>query len=86
MDNRLDFISNIDEEGIQLMTDMRKCYIVIDEALRDFAVDGEHPPLIPSSNRTLALARTNLEISLQYAIKTLCIMYEKKEEEAEKAQ
>lgn len=77
MDNRLDFISNIDEEGIQLMKDVRQAFMHIDDALRHFAQDPSKP-LEPASNRTLALARTHLETSLQYAIKTLCLQYEKK--------
>lgn len=76
MDNRLDFINDIDQNGIDLMTQVRKAYIHMDDVLRGFS----HNPINPlnaAANRTLALARTNLEISLQYAIKTLCIQYEK---------
>jgi hypothetical protein len=78
MDNRLDYISNIDQDGLDLMSDYRKTFIALDESLRLLT---QHPekPLNPSAARTLALARTNLEISLQFTIKTLCIQFENKE-------
>lgn len=75
MDNRLDFISAIEEEGIKLMTDVRQAFIHVDAALRHFT-QNPGKPLDGAGNRTLALARTHLEISLQYAIKTLCLQYE----------
>lgn len=78
MDNRLDFITKIDPLGIELMKDIRKAYIALDEVLRHYSKMPEKP-LEPAAARTLALARTNLETSLQYAIKTLCLQYEIKE-------
>jgi hypothetical protein len=75
MDNRLDFISAIDQEGIDKMTFIRNIYIELDNKLREIQ---QVKPLSASGGRTLALARTNLETSLQYAIKTLCLQYEKK--------
>lgn len=75
MNIRLDFISNIDPVGIDLMTEIRKAYMQLDEVIRHFS-DNSVKPLDTAGNRTLALARTNLEISLQYAIKTLCLQYE----------
>lgn len=78
MDNRLDFISKIEPNGIELMTAIRKAYIDLDNVLRHFT--GNHAnPLDAAANRTLALARTHLETSLQFAIKTLCLQYEIKE-------
>lgn len=78
MNIRLDFIINTAPEVIDLMTEVRKAYINLDEVLRHFS-DNPVNPLEAASNRTLALARTNLEISLQYAIKTLCLQYENKD-------
>ena len=75
MDNRLDFISDIAQEGIDLMTDMRKDFIALDLRLREIQ---QTKPLDQAGGRSLALARTNLEIALQYAIKTLCLAYENK--------
>jgi hypothetical protein len=75
MNNRLDFITNIDVDGLSLMTQVRKAYIDLDENLRLLAGNCEKP-LDAAGCRTLALARTNLETSLQYAIKTLCLQYE----------
>lgn len=79
MDNRLDFITEIEAVGIDLMTQIRKAYMEIDEVLRHFSANHVNP-LDAASSRTLALARTNLETSLQYAIKTLCLQYEMKPE------
>jgi hypothetical protein len=79
MNNRLDFITAIEPEGIALMTDVRQAYINLDEVLRHFTLNP-NKALDPAGNRTLALARTNLETSLQYAIKTLCLQYETKPE------
>jgi hypothetical protein len=78
MNNRLDFISNIHQDGIDLMTQVRQAYITLDENLRLFSTNSEKP-LDAASNRALALARTHLETSLQYSIKTLCLQYEIKE-------
>lgn len=79
MNNRLDFIAAIEPEGIALMTDVRQAYINLDECLRHFMLNP-NKALDAAGNRTLALARTNLETSLQYAIKTLCLQYEIKSE------
>lgn len=78
MNNRLDYISNIDGDGLAIMKDIRNAYIKLDEILRHFS-DNILNPLDAQSSRTLALARTHLEISLFYAIKTLCIQHEIKE-------
>lgn len=79
MNNRLDFMTNIDKEGIDLMTMYRQAYISLDESLRELTKHPERS-MESASLRTLELARTNLETSLQYAIKTLCILYENKSE------
>ena len=75
MNIRLDFISNIHPDGIAIMTDMRKLYMSLDDILIHQSKNPDRP-LDGAGNRALALARTNLEISLQYAIKTLCLQYE----------
>lgn len=77
MNNRLDFISNIEPTGIEIMSDIRKSYIQLDEILKHFAVNPIKL-LDAAGQRSLSLARTNLETSLQYAIKTLCLQYEVK--------
>ena len=76
MDNRLDFISNIDPVGIEEMITMRKKFMALDA---DMIAIQLNQSSCGASARALALARTNLEISLQYAIKTLCLVYEIKD-------
>jgi|HubBroStandDraft_5_1064220.scaffolds.fasta_scaffold139261_1 hypothetical protein len=75
MNIRLDFISTIEQQGLDHMADIRKVYMQLDDLL----VHHSKMPMKPldgAGNRALALARTNLETSLQYAIKTLCLQYE----------
>lgn len=79
LDIRLDFINNIDQVGIDLMIEIRKAYIQMDECIVHLASNPSRP-LDEAARRSLALARTNLETSLQYAIKTLCIQFENKPE------
>ncbi|QHJ76053.1 MAG: hypothetical protein [Bacteriophage sp.] len=73
LDIRLDFISNIDPEVVDEMTALRSQFIMLDQKLQKITDDmnGDSAGL-----RAIALARTNLEISLQYAIKSLCIQGE----------
>lgn len=76
MDNRLDFITNIDSDFIEEMTDIRKEFIKLDHKLQEY---GDHENVQESgAGRTLALARTNLEIALQFTIKSLCLLGEVK--------
>lgn len=75
LDIRLDFITKINTITLQEMTVLRKQFIAIDEHLQVIA-DTLETMKRPSGQRTIALARTNLEIALQYAIKSLCIMGE----------
>ncbi len=55
------------------MARLRAEYIEIDKVLCHFddKLEGS-----AAGKRAIALARTNLEISLQYAIKSLCILGE----------
>ena len=78
MNIRLDFISNIDPEGLMHMKAVRNLYMKLDDILNHQSIHPEKP-LDGAAKRTLILAKTNLEISLQYAIKTLCLQYEIKE-------
>jgi hypothetical protein len=75
MNNRLDFISNIAASGLEHMKDIRKCYMQLDDLLVHHSKMPERP-LDAAASRALALARTHLEIALQFSIKTLCIQYE----------
>lgn len=80
-DNRLDFISNIDPDYINMMTDLRKDFIALDARLRLLGT-------IESSKkdgvgRCLSIARTNIETACQYAIKSLCLMGEIKPEQVQ---
>lgn len=75
MNIRLDFISNIHPQGIEHMTELREIYMRLDTLLVAHS-NHQTRPLDGAGNRALALARTNLETSLQYGIKTLCLQYE----------
>jgi len=75
LDIRLDFITNINPATVLEMTELRKKFIEIDEHLKIIA-DTLEEMKKPSGQRTIALARTNLETGLQFAIKSLCIMGE----------
>lgn len=73
LDIRLDFIRNIEPQAIARMTELRKTFIALDEQLKAIndEMNGESAGL-----RACALARTNLEIALQYTIKSVCILGE----------
>lgn len=77
LDIRLDFISNIDPIVISKMTEVRSCYIAIDDILKSMAVEAENRK-DSAASRSIALARTANEQSCQYAIKSLCILGEVK--------
>lgn len=76
MDNRLDFIYDIEPSCIDDMTEIRKRFIELDAKLVDIAkkLEEKHKT---AGVRSIALARTNIEASLMYAIKSLCILGEK---------
>jgi hypothetical protein len=77
LDNRLDFINKIEPHFIDAMTAIRAKFIELDEELQRF----EHYNNFSTSGaaRTVAIARTNIEIACQYAIKSLCLCGEIKE-------
>ncbi len=73
LDIRLDFIRNINQTEIERMTEIRKKFIALDDELKlitDQLFDKA------AGQRVVALARTNLEIACQFAIKSLCILGE----------
>lgn len=76
LDIRLDFINNIQPGAIEKMTHLRQMYIAIDGIIN---VQGDKLKDNPAGLRAASLARTHLEISLQYAIKTLCLLGELKD-------
>ena len=78
-DNRLDFITNIEQEKIESMRAVRLQFIWLDEALRIISKDdtAQREGVL----RCLSLARTNIETALQQTIKALCLMGEIKKEE-----
>lgn len=75
LDIRLDFITNIDSDVIDEMAVLRKKIIAIDEQLKSIS-DDLNLQQKTAGLRTIALARTHLETSLQFAIKSLCILGE----------
>lgn len=78
-DNRLDFISNIEQDKIDIMSVIRQQFIMLDDALRTISkYDGADRDGVL---RCLSLARTNIETALQQTIKALCLIGEIKEEE-----
>lgn len=80
-DIRLDFITNIDPQFIDMMTEVRKEFIALDAKLR--VISSLEPAQREGAARCLSLARTNIEIACQYAIKSLCLMGEQLPEKAE---
>jgi hypothetical protein len=75
---RLDFISDIDPKYLKASADLRKEFIALDRKLRELSI---HPDAKKEgASRCLSLARTNMETACMYAIKSLCIMGENKEE------
>lgn len=78
-DNRLDFISNIEPEFINMMTGARADFIKMDSELR--ALSDLPEAQKDGVNRLISLARTNIETACMYTIKALCLMGEVKPEE-----
>jgi hypothetical protein len=74
MDNRLDFIDKFKEGATEAMADLRKKYIALDDVLRELI--KEHSSV--QFARVVSIARTYLETSLQYGIKSLCLKHEDK--------
>lgn len=72
MDIRLDFISDIDPIEIERMKEVRAKIIEIDDELKKIINEINNP----AGLRAASLARTHLEIALQFAIKSLCILGE----------
>jgi hypothetical protein len=75
LDIRLDFITKINPITIHEMTAIRKAFMEIDDHMKVIS-DTLEELKRPAGQRTIALARTHLETSLQFAIKSLCIMGE----------
>jgi hypothetical protein len=71
-DNRLDYISNIDKGCIDKMTNIRGMFMALDELI---GMQGDKMSSAAGC-RAVSLSRTHLEISLQFAIKALCILGE----------
>jgi hypothetical protein len=76
MDNRLDFISKFKNETLAGMEfrAARERFIEIDAELQKLLEN----PVEPALARSVSLARTYLEQSLQYTIKSLCLKHEDK--------
>lgn len=73
-DIRLDFITKIDPQFIDMMTELRKEFIALDSKLR--TISSMRSAEREGVARCLSLARTNIEIACQYSIKSLCLMGE----------
>lgn len=76
-DNRLDFMTGIDPQFIDMMSQLRQDFIMLDSKLR--VMSSMEPAEREGVARCLSLARTKLEEALHYGIKSLCIMGEVKE-------
>lgn len=72
---RLDFICNIEADYLKRMGELRAMYIDIDLAIQELE-DDENFSHDSGAMRTISIARTHLETSLQYAIKSLCLIGE----------
>ena len=75
-DIRMDFITNIDQQFIDMMTELRKEFIALDSKIR--VISSLQPAEREGVARCLSLARTNIETACQYSIKALCLMGEVK--------
>lgn len=71
---RLDFIKNIEELAVEKMTNVRNEYIALDMTIQEF--EDAYPNVTNEAARCISIARTHLETSLQYAIKSLCLLGE----------
>jgi len=69
---RLDYIQDIEHEYTERMRELRSMFIDLDMALMEIEDDDRFNPE-SGALRTLALARTHLETSSMYAIKSLCL-------------
>lgn len=76
-DIRLDYITQIDQQFLDMMTEVRKEFIALDSKLR--VISSLEPAEREGVARCLSLARTNIETACQYTIKSLCLMGEVKE-------
>lgn len=76
-DNHLTFITSIDPQFIDMMSQLRQDFIMLDSKLR--TISSLEPAEREGVTRCLSLARTKLEEALHYGIKSLCIMGEVKE-------
>ena len=72
-DKRLDYISDFEEGAVEKMNSLRLSYIMLDSNLQNIV---EQEEVSSAALRSLSIARTNLETSLQYAIKCLCLVNE----------
>ncbi len=75
-DNRLDYIEKIDQIEIDRMTDIRSKFIALDRELQKISDDLFAKKRMDDGLRVISLARTQLEVSLQFSIKSLCILGE----------
>lgn len=75
-DIRLDFIGDISIEMKEEISIIRSLFINLDNRIKSY--EDKPGYALSSSARTIAIARTNLETALQYIIKSLCLMGEKK--------
>jgi len=73
---RLDYIQNIEPEYTERMRELRMMFIEIDMALQEIEDDTQFNSE-SGALRTLSLARTHLETSCMYGIKSLCLVGEK---------
>lgn len=82
LNHRLDFIKNIQNEAIEMMTGMRDKFINLDEHITDIA--NAYPDIDngqnPAAARAVSIARTHLEIACQFTIKAICLCGEIKNE------
>lgn len=72
-DNRLDYMSKFEVDAYEKMSKIRSLYMKLDDALREIVDSREQRN---GSSRCGSLARTHLETSQMYAIKTICILHE----------
>lgn len=75
MNNRLDYIGAFKPGYVPKMEAYRRKFIDLDYELQKLEQDEN---ISSDSKRTLGIARTGIESSCQYVIKTICLLGEDK--------
>jgi hypothetical protein len=78
INSRLDYISSFADGAVEKMSEMRQKFIDLDNDLKNLA-DAANSTYVDSMAlfRSIDLCRTHIEQASMYAIKSICLKYEK---------